>query len=131
MEKVLKIEVDNKEFCKGTLGWLCENADRLRIGTTTNNNQGAWLENSDGETIVTLAVRSFLHDDGKVERMINNDGCCDELNACAHNCSAKCWAKIEDIQDEVVDIMDAVWESESGGRNLRLGWEEVNDEENM
>ena len=131
MEKVLKIEVDNKGYLWGTLGWVCKNADNVKIGTTKAGKQGAWIKNKEGDTLVTLAIRSFHEEDGKVVKMQNEDSSWNELSACESMCSDACWRKIEEIQEEVVKIMDAEWESDEGEQELTLVREKVNDEENL
>ena len=131
MEKMLKVRIDNKGYLWGTLGWLCKNADSVKIGPTKAGKQGAWIKNKEGDTLVTLAIRSFFEEDGKVVKMQNKDIGWNELSACEFMCSDACWFVIKQVQQEVENIMDRIWESDEGEQELTLVRQEVNNEENM
>ena len=118
MEKILKVEIENRGYIRGTVGWLCVGADRLKIGKTEQGKQGAWLKDREGKTMATLAIRGWGDDSNKIS-LFGNSGH-PEWNACDFICSNACWERMKEIQIEAVRIMDELWESEEGEANLRI-----------
>jgi hypothetical protein len=54
----ITIEIKKISHAPGTIGWLAENATQIKIGSTKDNERGAWLKDKDGKTITILALDS-------------------------------------------------------------------------
>jgi hypothetical protein len=113
MKKNLEIKIADQGEVIGTVGWLCKNADHIKIGATKSGNQAAWLKNAYGETIVFLASRNINYmPEGGVFFYIN-DLSHPEISAADFILSDACWARIKEIQAEIEPIMDKIWEEDS------------------
>ena len=108
MEKQITIKIDKKGLAKGTVGYLLESADHIKIGVTKNNNQAAWLRGKENETIACLCVRGFFGDDAKLILMENVVDY-EDNSASGFIWSDAAWEKIEELQEEVAKIMDELW----------------------
>jgi len=109
MEKQITIKIDKKGLAKGTVGYLLESADHIKIGVTKNNNQAAWLLGKDNETIACLAIRGYLDDGTELMLMENVEDFADN-NASDFIWSAAAWEKIEELQEKVAKVMDELWD---------------------
>ena len=111
MEKMIKIKIDDKGRAKGTVGWLLDVADHIKIGTTKSGNQGAWLKDVNGETITVLAIRNWEYKTGI--QLIEK---CDDMNI-SHiflcpdfPLSDACYERLYELAQKAAVIMDELWE---------------------
>jgi hypothetical protein len=118
MKKEITINIDNKGFAPGTVGWLCENVDSMLIGKTRDGNQGAWLKDKEGKTLTVLAIRGF-YDEDTIDEITRNYGYRGDMD-CAFICSDACWEKIEELTAAAVEKMEGVWESMEGDKSLKI-----------
>ena len=111
MEKTLTIKIANQGDVRGTVGWLLKNADSIKIGETKGSKQGAWLKDMEGAPLLCLAIRGYHDNEPDISLSENGRGMM--FSACDFSLSAAAWEKVEEIQTEVVEIMDDLWEKES------------------
>ena len=96
MKKIINIK--NQGSCKGTVGWLCENAATISIGETRSGDQGAWLRDSEGKVLTVLAVRNFYGGADKEITKVKRDGSEYDLT-CHIPCSDSAWESIQSLSE--------------------------------
>lgn len=104
-----EINIKNQGSCKGTVGWLCENATTIVIGETRSGDQGAWLKDSEGNTITVLAVRNFYGGADKEITRVKRDGSEFDLT-CGIPFSDAAWASIQALSEIAEGEMEKSFE---------------------
>jgi len=108
MEKQITIKIADKGELRGTVGWLLKNADHVKIGETKSGNQGAWLENQNGETMSVLAIRNWWHEDGEIKTIKSCDPSEYDLSP-NFSVSPACLERLQELAETVSEIMEEMW----------------------
>ena len=104
-----EINIKNQGSCKGTVGWLAKHSAAIFIGETRSGDQGAWLQDSNGNTITVLAVRNFYGGADKEITRVKRDGSEYDLT-CDIPCSDAAWASIENLSQLAAEEMEKNFE---------------------
>jgi len=72
----ITLEIQNNGLSKGSLGWLCSNLGKIKIGNTKTGNQAAWLLDRDEKNITVLAVRGWWEGTSSIEKAGRNADYC-------------------------------------------------------
>ena len=107
-----EINIKNQGNYKGTVGWLCENADTIVIGETRSGDQGAWIKDSEGKVITVLAVRNFYGGADNEITKVKRDG--NEYDLTCHiPYSDAAWASIQALSEIAEGEMEKSFEEGS------------------
>lgn len=112
MDKILEIKIDNKGHQRGTVGWLLNVADHIKIGESTSGEQGAWLKDKQDKTICPLVIRNW-YDNGQlaIVEQLNSDDPGYTLMLDFYTSKA-CMQKIQELAKEVTGILDEIFEAD-------------------
>ena len=102
----ISINIINNGEAIGSIGWLAKNAAAIRIGSTKESKQAAWLLDHDGKVITCLAIRDPYTYDSKIIERVSRSDHGTGIFAVSVSLTTAAWTALQQLIDCAVEHMD-------------------------
>jgi len=100
------LSIDRKGHLPGSLGWLAENAHRIKIGATKDGkSRGAWLQDADGKTITVLAISDAYECDATAVNLVERCYMSNPIMGSDQEFTDAAWAVVENIAEQAAELL--------------------------